>query len=435
MGDEALAVCGGRPVRARPWPRWPRATSATVAAVTDVLESSRWALSGPFDGRVCYERRFARAFADFHEVPYCTPTANGTGALTIALQALGVGRGDEVLVPGMTWVACGSAVASIGAVPVLVDVDADTLTMSPDAARAAMTERTAAIMVVHPFCSVADLDALTALAEARGVPLLEDCAQAHGARWRGRPVGTFGAAGCFSMQQSKLLTSGEGGAAITGDGDLYDRLEQLRCDGRRFASEPAVGRLELVEVATVQGRNLCLSELQAAVLLDGLGRLREENELRADRARQLRSLLADVEGVAMLPEDPRVTTRTYYNLVLRFDPEAFAGCEVDAIARALAAELGTMVNPVYVPLNRHRLLCPTRIARGDRSDAETARLDTARFSLPNAERARRTCATLTHPVLLDDRESMEDVAAAIRKVQRRAGDLARLPAEVSALSF
>jgi L-glutamine:scyllo-inosose aminotransferase/L-glutamine:2-deoxy-scyllo-inosose/3-amino-2,3-dideoxy-scyllo-inosose aminotransferase len=424
MSDDTLVVCGGRPVRTRPWPRWPRSERSTLEALTDVLESSRWALSGPFDGRVCYERRFAKAFADFHGVPYCTPTSSGTAALTIAMQALGVGRGDEVLVPGMTWVACASAVANLGAMPVFVDIDPDTLAMSAAAALAALTSRTAAMLVVHPYCSVADLDAFVALASERGVALIEDCAQAHGARWRGRPVGTYGAAGCFSMQQSKLLTSGEGGAAITADETLHDRMEQYRSDGRRFATEPALGRLELVEVATVQGRNLCLSEFQAAVLLDGLGRLDAENEVRADRAQHLRWLLETVDGVSMLPPDPRVTFRTYYNVVLRFDPEVFAGVGMESLTRALAAELGTMVSPMYVPMNRHPLLRPT-----------LARLEGVPAELPEAERALRTCATLTHPVLLDDPEGMEDVVAALRKVQRRASELLRLPRETTRLSF
>ena len=435
MSVDALAVHGGTPVRTRPWPTWPKATPTALANLRDVLESSRWTLSGPFTGRVCYERRFARAFAEYHGVPFCTPTSSGTGALTIALQAVGVGRGDEVLVPGLTWVACASSVANIGAIPVLVDCDARTLAMSPVRAAEACTARTAAILIVHPFCSLADLDAFVRLAEERGVPLIEDCSQAHGARWRGRPVGTVGAVGCFSMQQSKLLTSGEGGAAITSDADLADRLEQLRCDGRRFADAPVMGRLELVEVGTIQGRNLCLSEFLAALLLDGLERLDAENAARAERAAQLRALLEDIEGVSALPLDPRVSRPAYYNFVLRFDPAAFAGHTVDTIARALTAELRTQVNPVYVPLNRHRLLCPTKVPRGDLDDLALAHLDIGRFELPEAERARQTCATLTHPVLLDDREGMEDIGRAIRKVQQRAGDLDRIADEALALSF
>lgn len=400
-----------------------------------MLNSSRWAISGPYDGRVCFERRFAEAFAAFHGVPYCTPTTSGTAALTIALQAVGVRRGDEVLVPGLTWVACASAVANLGAIPILVDCDADTLAMSASCAAASVSPRTVAILVVHPFCSIADLDAFESLADTHGLALIEDCSQAHGARWRGRPVGTIGAAGCFSMQQSKLLTAGEGGAAICRDPQLYDRLEQLRCDGRRFVAEPVLGRLELLEVGAVQGRNLCLSELQAAVLLDGLGRLPEENRLRAARVGQLERLVAGIEGVSMLGADDRVTERTYYNVVLRFDPGEFGGATVDAVSHALSAELNTMVNPVYVPLNRHRLYRPTALTGDDPAHPETSLLDPGRFQLPEAERARRTCLTLTQPLFLGDAAGMHDIAAALRKVQLRSADLLDLDRRVTALSF
>jgi len=211
---DALAIRGGTPVRAEPWPLWPRSDERTAAAVTEVLTSTRWALSGPSDGRVAFERRFARDFADFNEVAHCTPVTSGTAALTIALQALGVGSGDEVIVPGLTWVACASAVLHLGARPVLADVDSATLTLDPAHAAEAITGRTRAIMAVHLANSVADLDAFTELSARTGIPFIEDCAQAHGARWRHRRVGGYGRAGCFSMQQSKLLTAGEGGAVV-----------------------------------------------------------------------------------------------------------------------------------------------------------------------------------------------------------------------------
>lgn len=147
--DDTLAVLGGEPIRKKAWPKWPRADADTEAYLLDVLHSGRWAISGMYNGNQLYERRFAEAFALYHEVPYCVPASHGTAALIMALEAMGIGYGDEVLVPGITWVACASAVAAIGAIPMLVDVEPETLCMSVDSARASMSELTACIILVH----------------------------------------------------------------------------------------------------------------------------------------------------------------------------------------------------------------------------------------------------------------------------------------------
>lgn len=430
MPHNRLAILGGSPVRTRPWPKWPRADEGTERALLGVLHSGRWALSGAYVGKTCQERRFAAAFAEYHEVPYCTPTTSGTASLTLALLALGVGPGDEVLVPGLTWVACASAALAIGAVPILVDVDYDNLAMSPIAAREAITDRTRAIIIVHPFCTLAALDAFVELSRATGVPLIEDCSQAHGAAWRGQRVGTFGDVGCFSMQQSKVLTSGEGGACITKSIVLFERMEQLRSDGRMFSQRcPRTGRLELAEVGGVQGRNLCMSEFQAALLLDRLAHLDAENAHRAARAATLGALMDGMPGVTMLSTFPEVTARTYYNLVLRIDLDHFAGHTIDIIALALAEELNTGIYPVYNPMNRHPLYQPLKAPRGGLSDQEWQRRDSARFATPTAERVRGSCLTLTHPVLLDDDASMKDIAGAVEKVQALAADLREVNVE------
>ncbi|MGP3948506.1 DegT/DnrJ/EryC1/StrS family aminotransferase [Streptomyces sp. 7N604] len=435
MTDD-LAILGGTPVRSALWPTWPRSDERTLDVVADVLRSTRWALSGPSDGRVAYEQRFAEAFAMFNEMAYCTPVSSGTAALTIALQALGVGWGDEVVVPGLTWVACASAVVNLGAHPVLVDIDPATLTVDPQLARQAVTDRTRAIMVVHFANSVADLDAFVRLSEEMGIPLVEDCAQAHGAIWRGRRVGSYGRVGCFSMQQSKLLTAGEGGAAITDDETLYDRLEQLRSDGRRLYPAEQAGQLELVEAGEAFGRNLCLSELQAAVLWDRLKHLDAENEHRRRRAAELTALLDKIPGVDLLVPDSRITAPTYYNTLVRLDPLEYAGNSVDLLARALSAELADAgVHPVYVPLNRHRLLCPEKMNRGDRTDAEVEQLRMGRFELPAAEEARRTYVTLPHRVLLDTQTGMEQIALAFTKVRAQAHKLVSLDQGTTARAF
>jgi dTDP-4-amino-4,6-dideoxygalactose transaminase len=428
MGLDRLAILGGEPVRQRAWPKWPRADEGTERALLRVLHSGRWSLSGAYAGETCNERRFASAYAEFNGVPYCTPTTSGSASLTLAMLALGVGPGDEVLVPGLTWVACASTVLAIGAVPIPVDIEQDSLAMSASAAKAAITDQTRAIMLVHPFCTVAQLDEFVALSSATRIPLIEDCSQAHGSAWNGQRVGTFGDVGCFSMQQSKILTCGEGGAAITRRKDLHERMEQLRADSRMYSTAPPRdGRLELMEVGSVQGRNLALSEFQCALLLDRLPHIDAENEQRHARANILRRLVADTtNGVSLLTAAPEVTKHAYYNLVIRVDLQQFANQTVDMIARALADELNTNVNPVYRPMSRHPLLQPLKAPRGNLSDKEWARRDISQFSLPVAERIRATCFTLTHPVLLDDDAGMEDIARAIAKVQALAPDLSNV---------
>lgn len=427
MPSSALAIDGGPRVRDRPWPPWPKVTEQGEVMLLEAFHSGRWTVSGAYTGSDPYERRFAEAYARFHEIPYCVPTCHGSSALVTALEALGLGAGDEVLVPGLTWVACASAVAGIGAVPVLVDVDDETLCMSVAAAEAAITERTAAILVVHLFCSAADLDAFVALADRRGLALLEDCSQAHGARWHGRRVGTFGTVSAFSFQQTKLLTAGEGGATLTSDATLFDRMEQLRADGRRYVDEPRLGHLDLEEIGTVQGRNYCMTEFQAALLLEGLTRLDDENDLRRANAEQLDVLLRDVEGIRIQGCPDGLDERTYYHLCLRIDPAAFADRPVDYVAAALSAELDLgAVEPVDDPMNANRLYDPLRSPRT--RPEERRLLDPSRFELPAARDARRTHLTVPHRALLGAESDVADIAEALDKIRRHAAAPTAVPA-------
>src|SRR5262245_47301392 len=183
------------------WRACSRVIEQTQQMLVDALRSGRGTVNGAYTGREPYERRFAAAYAPYDGVPNCVPTSHGSSALRVAVGAVQTAK----------RVACASAVAGIGAsMPVPVDVDEDTLCMSLDAAKAAMTHRTAAIMLVHLVSSAADLDGFKALNERHTFPLVEDCSQAHSARWRGDRVDSFSMAGAFSFQQTKLLTCGEG---------------------------------------------------------------------------------------------------------------------------------------------------------------------------------------------------------------------------------
>lgn len=413
--ETTTSIGSNTPVTTQAWPKWPSHDSGTLKVITEVLESTRWTISGAYSGQEAYERRFARAFAEYCDTRYCTPVTSGTSALTISLLALGVGAGDEVLVPGLTWVACASATCSVGAVPVLVDIDPESMAMSPQAAEARINAKTKAILLVHPYCRTADIDAFLDICERYKIPLIEDCSQAHGAMWRGRKVGAFGALGCFSMQQAKVLTSGEGGAVVTSDPVLAEKLEQLRADGRLFSGAPEERRLELVERGTVQGQNFCLTEFQSAILLDRLQHLDRQNAQREECAETLQALFVGEEDfVTFLRRDPRNTRCTYYNLVMKVGLEKyFPGCTIDALALAMTEELNVQVSPLYQPMNKFTLYNPLSSPR-IKNFSNKGDFEPTRYQLPQAESVRRHHITLPNWVLLGGADAAQRIAQALR---------------------
>jgi L-glutamine:scyllo-inosose aminotransferase/L-glutamine:2-deoxy-scyllo-inosose/3-amino-2,3-dideoxy-scyllo-inosose aminotransferase len=409
-----LAVHGGPGVRSRDWGKWPEPAPGTLEALQEVLDSGRWAVSGAYQGVKSFERRFAEAFAAFHGLTHCVPTASGTASLMVALEALGVGAGDEVVIPGLTWVANASTVAGVNAVPVPVDIDPDTFCLDPQAVRRAITPRTAAIVVVHLYSAVADLDALVRIAEEYGIPLIEDCAQAHGAAYNGRRVGTFGAIGTFSMQHSKLLTSGEGGAVIT-DSDRLARLaEHLRADSRSYLShKPAVGEMELAQTAEIMGNNRCLSEFQSAVLLAQLELLETQNKRRAVNAALLDEAALAI-GLRPQATSAGTTTRTFYEWAAAIEDEELRRIGPERLSAAIAAELnGPLMGPGYPSMNRAPLYRPeTR----KRFAGQVQALDLSRFSLPVAEDAGERVLTIHHSILLGEDKDIADIAKAFEKI-------------------
>jgi L-glutamine:2-deoxy-scyllo-inosose/3-amino-2,3-dideoxy-scyllo-inosose aminotransferase len=424
-----LALLGGSPVGRFETPPWPQPRPETVEAVRAVLYSGRWALSGTWQGGPSAEARFAANFARYNGVPFCVPTANGTSALVIALEALDVGTGDEVIIPGLTWVANATTVLAVNATPVMVDIDPATLCLSPAAVEAAITPRTRAIVVVHLYSSLADLDAILAIGERHGIPVIEDCAQAHGARWRDRRVGGWGAIGTFSMQQTKLLTAGEGGAAICSDPELYDRLYQLRSDGRRAVANPARGEMELGLDSSIAGSNYCLSELAAAVLDEQLTVLDDQHRRRARTAEAVDKLLSGVDGVQLVEAAPQVTHRTYYYYTFRIDPQAFADVSASTVCRALSAETGLTFQPTYPPLYRHPLYQPHTKRRFRLPGTDARRLDGPAGGLPETERAHREVITFHHSALLADEHAFDHLPEAIEKLQRAPDELRRIAQE------
>ncbi len=250
--------------------------------------------------------QFEAEFARYCEVEHCVGVSSGTAALTLMLRAYGIGRGDEVIVPAHTFIASALAVAHVGATPVLCDVEEGTGLIDPAAARAAVTAHTAAIIPVHLYGQACDMDAIDAFAGPKGLLVLEDAAQAAGASYRGRRVGSLGTAAGFSFYPAKNLGAlGDGGAICTDDARLAARLRRLRNIGQR-------GKNEHVEL----GYNERLDGLQAALLRVKLGYLDQWNEARRDCAARYRERLAP--AVRMLEERPE-SPCVYHIFATRFE--------------------------------------------------------------------------------------------------------------------
>lgn len=420
-----LALMGGTPIRdSTSWPAWPQVSTDTIAQLMSVISSNRWTISGRWTGVKTKESTFAERWAAFNRVPYCVGVPSGTAGLITSLEALDIGYGDEVIVPGLTWVATASAVVNVNATPVLVDVDPATYCMLPNAAERAITGRTRAIIPVHLYCCMADMDKLTMLAREHGLAIIEDCAHVHGASWRGKAAGSLGDLGVFSMQQTKVLTAGEGGAVITSDAALYQRLQRLRTDGRYVIEDHSLrhGDMQLVDDGSVMGANYCMSEFHAAILLEQLDRLDEQNRHRETNARYLDEILEEY-GLRAPSRPLQMDKQTYYAYVTRYVPEAFANRPISVVCRALDAELGFPVQQPYKPLNDNPLYRPQTKRRYFTDEQHWEELNPRRFALPNAQQLYEESFTFPHSVLLGSRRDMEDIAAAVANVSRHADDL------------
>jgi dTDP-4-amino-4,6-dideoxygalactose transaminase len=412
----ALAIRGGTPVRAgRPWPLWPQPAPGAIDALARVLASGRWSVAAPYTGRQAEDRGFSAAFRSYLGIDHCVPTASGTAALMVALEACEVGAGDEVIVPGLSWVASASTVLGVNATPVFVDIDPQTLCLDPAAVEAAITPATRAIVAVHLYSALADMDALLAVADRHGLPVIEDAAQAHGAVYRNRKAGTSGTIGTFSMHHTKLLSSGEGGAAVTSDVLLARRLEHLRADGRCLPSQPpAPGTPELVETGELMGSNRCLSEFQSALLVQQLKQLDAQNDARAKNAEVLDRSLSEL-GYRPQQTAAPTTVRTYFGYAVEMPEGEFEDTPVQVICAALSAELGLAVRPVYPPLYANRLYAPATRRRFALSGGRTGAPDRV-YDLPHCDHAARNFVMFHHSALLGSELDMTEIIAAFEKV-------------------
>ena len=403
MGEAGkLAIRGGTPVRGRPFHRWPVRDDHDLARLRQVLESGTWSMDGPM------ERSFEQAFARRHDAVDAVAVTNGTSTLLLCLRAIGIRPGDEVIVPALTWTATATAVLEANAVPVFVDIDPGSFCIAPAAIEAAITPRTVAIIPVHLYCSMADMDRAMAIAERHHLAVIEDCAHAHGARWSGRSAGSIGRLGSFSFQMSKVMTAGEGGAVTSRDGALIDKVYSLK----------NCGRIRHGRGTRILGGNHRMTEWQAAILLGQLERLDEHMARRYSAIERLRSLCAAIPGVSILAPQPRVEQAPVYRLAFHYDKAEASGIPRQLFIDAVRAE-GVPIEAPYSVVYRNPLY-PTSEMTWYPGQPVTSRCSVAEHVAEDAS------FTLPHEILLGDDADLHDVAEAIDKVVSRPAEAAGL---------
>ncbi|SDL81830.1 DegT/DnrJ/EryC1/StrS family aminotransferase [Kriegella aquimaris] len=424
---EKLAIKGGKPCRdtnSNPWPKWPVWGKEEEVALIEVLNSGVWSYNGP------KEMEFNQLFAEFTGTKFSICTVNGTITMQLALEALGIGVGDEVIVPGITWQATAATVIDVNATPILVDVLEDTWCIDPVAIEKAITPKTKAIIPVHLYGAFADMDAIMEIAKKHNLYVIEDCAHKHGGEWKGKKAGSIGDVGSFSFQLSKHLTAGEGGSMTTDDADLAEKLDALRNVGRRPEGDSLIGADKGIgdygdDGNFIQSGNFRITEFQAAMLIEGLKRLPEQNANRDANGAYLNTLLKELPGVTPLKRDDRETKKAYFNFAFRYDQSKFNNLPIDKFRAALEAELGIIVDACYEPLNNCSLYVPhTKPARHKLNESYWAAIDPKRFSLPVSERIfEKESVCLHHKILMGTKADMDLIARAIQKVYDNAESL------------
>lgn len=410
-----LAINGGTPVSKQPpAARWPISAAADAQLVARITKSNRWS----YDGAT--EWAFAEAFTKYQTAKFGLCCANGTVGIQLALEALGIGAHDEVIVPGITWQATASACLDVNAIPILTDVEPDSWNLDLAAVEANITKKTRAVIVVHLYGSTADLAKLVRLCKKHNLYLIEDCAHQHGTFWKNQGVGSFGDVSSWSFQESKVLSSGEGGFNMCKTRQLFERLYSLRNCGRPYAAAPPVFGMKKPAGmdTTLHSGNFRLTEWQAAILTGGLERLDKQVKHRDANAIYLNQRLAGIPGILPMIRRPQITQQSYFNFAFRIDPNEL-GVNNSTFCAALNAELGTgdAFEPPYEPLNNCGLYKPHTKPRHKLSREYWKAIDPKRFKLPVCEDAHnRSGVTVHHVMLMNKKSDMDKVADAVAKI-------------------
>jgi len=393
-----LAVNGGAQTKTKAFPQWPCSNGRERELVGEVFSSGNWwRMTGD------KVKTFEQNFAALHDVKYCLGVTNGTHAIEVALTALGIKQGDEVIVPAITFISTASAVIYSNATPVLVDVDPETFCMIPEAFEKAITPRTKAVIPVHMAGHACDMERICAIAGKHRIYVLEDAAHGHGGQCNNKMIGSYGEMSIFSFQNGKIMTSGEGGALITDDEELYKRAYLIHGVGRPEGDRVYEHR--------VLGSNYRMNEFSAAILIAQQERLDEMNKKRDKNALLLDSLLYGVEGIKPQRRKDYATVITHYMYMFYYDPDCFNGLSRKDFVDCLIAE-GV---PAFICFP---LLSDTTFFQNNDFYGRIGEFNQlASNDLTNARNIAANVVWLPHFTLLGDDRDIHEIADAIKKIQ------------------
>lgn len=405
-----LAILGGPKSCDFDWPSWPVWGEEEREALSSVLESGQW-----WYGEKVKE--FECKFAEFQDAAFGVTASSGTTALEAALIAVGVGAGDEVIVPPYTFVATATAVLRVNAIPVFADIEPDTFCIDPEDVVRKVTDKTKAIIPVHLAGHVADMGRLREIAEKHDLYIVEDACHAWGSQWKGMGVGSLSHCGVFSFQVSKNICSAEGGIMLTNQEWIADKCRSFTHCGR--------SKTGAWYEHYIMGSNLRLTEFQAGLLLAQLTRLENQTIKRMDSVDIIEGIIRGVPGLKLVRGDKRMTRRSYHFYPFRLDLE-YLGITRDEFVDACQAE-GIPASAGYVrPLYKNPLFlnnsdgpenCPLSCPYYGK------KVDYASVCCPVCEEVCNDTCWLPHTTLLAGKENVLSMAHGIRKICENAGEL------------
>jgi dTDP-4-amino-4,6-dideoxygalactose transaminase len=412
-GAGKLAILGGEKTRTKSWPDWPMWDPATdEERVIQVLRSGIWS-------RKDVVTEFEKKWAGTIGTKRCLAVVNGTNALITSLVQLGIGGGDEVIVPPYTFIATVIAVLQTGAMPVFVDTDPKTFQIDAGKIEAKITSRTKAILPVHILGLPADMTRIMQIADRHNLFVVEDACQAWLAEIDHKKMGSFGHAGCFSFQNSKNIPIGEGGAIVSDDDEFMDRCYSYHNYGNPYGT--AAGTMAAGTI--IAGTKLRLTEYQAAIGLAQLKRLEEQTETRNINAAYLKSQIKDIPGILPYELNPGVTRAAFHLFPFRYKKDEFKGLTKGEFLKALQSE-GIPCMSGYTPLNKMPYLENVLQTKNFKLMYPASMLDYKKYmernQCPANDQLCEEAVWFFHSMLLTGKSDMDDIAMAIEKIHKNA---------------